>query len=78
MMPASIVDNNNHQTMPPPMTEKLLEKSEKRVGIEFLTEEGDEAPIGVTDGPEDADTLTRRGVEQNRVGILWRYPHGTA
>lgn len=78
MMPTGIVDDNNHEIAPAPMTKKLLQEQEKRRSIKLLIKESDEASVGVTDSAENADALSRRCMKHHRIGILWWHPHGAS
>lgn len=78
MMPPGIVDDDNHESVPAPMTKELLKEQEKRGSIEFLIQSSDKTSVGVTDSPENADALSSRCMKYDRIGILWRNPHGAS
>lgn len=77
MMPTGIVNDDNHETVPAPVTKKLYQERQKRLCVEFLTQRSHQAPIGVTDSSENTDALAGRRMKHDGIDILGRHPHGT-
>ena len=75
-MPAGIINDDNHETAPAPVSQKLSEERQKSDGVEFLAERSHQAPIGVPDCPENTNTLAGRRMKNDRIGILRWHPHG--
>jgi len=78
MMIGGIVHDDDHTTSSTPVSQKTLQKREKRKCIECLAEHCYQTSTGIADCPEDGNTLARRRMKQDGVAILGRYPHGAA
>jgi len=78
MVPASVVHDDHHRATAPSPTQQLAKKQLKRLRIERLGRHRQESPVARTNRTEHCGLLARRRVQQHRIDILGRDPHGAA
>jgi hypothetical protein len=76
VMPPGVVENYDHLFPSPQLAQDLLQEDEKGLGTELLGSLGYQSPVADANGPKDTDTFPGRCMENHRVSILWRHPHG--
>jgi hypothetical protein len=60
------------------MTREVLQEAKKTLRAELIGLSGHQTAVGHANGSEYGNTLASRRMENDRVHILWRYPHGTS
>ena len=75
VMPARIVNDDDHPASCCAMACELLQERLETLGVERLLQAGNETTIPDANRAEDANALARRLVQHDRVDILRRNPH---
>ena len=78
VMPPCVIQNQDHLPTSVVMGQELLQETKKSLGRESIGLSGYQPSIGYTDGSEYCDTVPSRCMENDRIHILWRHPHGTS
>ena len=77
-MPAGIIQNDNHLAALTATAHKLLQERKECLRIELLGATGGQTSVCRTNCAKHSNVFPCRCMQNHRIYILWRYPHGTA
>jgi hypothetical protein len=77
MMPSCVIQNHDHLPTPAVVTQEVLQEAKETLRAECIGLSCHQASIGHANGSEYGNTLASRCMENDGIGLLWRYPHGT-
>jgi len=75
MVPPRVVHNDQHLSVLPSVAHQLFQEHLKRRRVKGFFAARHKASVLNTNGSEQRHTLARRGMKQDRIGVLGRYPH---
>jgi len=78
VMPARVIQYDNHHTVPFVMAQELFQKRKKRRGIKGCFPTHNYSPVLGACSTEHAEALTGGSMKHHRIHILRRHPHGAA
>ena len=77
VMPACVIDQNNHLTSLSAVTYKPFQKRLECLRVEGLLLLGNQTSVGYAHGTKHTDALSRWRVQHHRIHVFGGYPHGT-
>lgn len=78
MMPCGVIYNHDHPSPLPPMTQQLDQEGQKRLRFEFGFATNDQSSAFGMNGPVQTHRFPSGRVQDHRIDVFGRDPHGTA
>ena len=78
VMPSCVIQNHDHLSTPAMVSQEVLQEAKKTLRAELIGLSGHQTAVSHANGSEYGNTLASRCMENDRIHILWRYPHGTS
>jgi len=75
MMPAGVINDDNHFSSFSAMAYELRQKTLERLSIKRFLQTRNKPPIVYTNSTKDTDAFACRCMQDNRINSFWRYPH---
>ena len=78
VMPSCVIQNYDHLPTSAIIVQEILQEAKKSLCAESIGLSGHQPSIGHANSSEYANTPPSRRMEDDRIHILWRYPHATS
>ena len=78
MVPSGVVQDDHHNAPPASPFQQVYQKRQKALRVECGGRHRQQPAVRRTDGTEHRHLLARRRMQQHRIGVFGRNPHGAA